>query len=157
MKCKRVSGLISDYLDGLLAESVSRDLESHLARCPECASEVEATKGLLASLSSLSGQRSPVNCWDHVHARILADAGRRDPWWRWALRPVVAAPAAAVMAMLVMFLLWPVPPTASNMAPEYVGYIAAHSHLQRQQAFVDADVVFVGAEVQKASLTASTE
>jgi anti-sigma factor RsiW len=161
MNCKTALGLVSDYLGGRLAESAKQDFESHIGCCPGCASEVKAMNRLLASLSSLSAERSPVDCWDHVRTCILAEAHKRVPRWHWVLRPVVAAPAAMVMAVLVLFLLWPSheAPVApdSALAYEYAYYIGAHSHLQRQQAFADPDVVFVGAEVQKASLIASAE
>lgn len=161
MNCKTALGLVSDYLGGRLVESTKQDFESHIGSCPECASEVRATDDLLASLSSLSVSRSPVDCWDHVRRSILAEAQVRTPWWHWAMRPVVAAPAAMVMAVLALFLFWPShdapAPSDTARAPEYAYYIGAHSRLQRQQAFADPDVVFVGAEVQKASLIASAE
>lgn len=161
MNCKEVSGFVSEYVDGCLAGSVQRDFEHHLETCAHCAGEVDATRRLLASLGSLSGQRSPVDCWDHVRASIKSRPADRLRWWRWALRPVVAAPAAAVVAALVALLVWPFgnAPTASDkaFAPEYSYYIGAHSHLQRQQAFADPDVAFVRAELQKASLVASSE
>jgi len=159
MKCKRASELISDYLDGRLAEPARQEFESHLADCSYCASEVEAASELLASLSSLSGRRSPVDCWSGVRAAISAHQRAATPWWHWVVRPVVAAPAAAVAVALAVFLMWPSGnvPMASDKASEYSYYIGAHSHLQRQQTFADPDVVFVGAELQKASLVASTE
>lgn len=159
MKCKRASELIPDHLGGWIAEPEDQEFESHLADCSYCASEVEATRELLVSLSSLSGRRSPVDCWSHVRATISSPQRATTPWWRWVVRPVVAAPAAAVTVVLALFLMWPSgnAPMASDKASEYSYYIGAHSHLQRQQAFADPDVVFVGAELQKASLVASTE
>ena len=152
MKCKRVSGLVSEYLDGGLTEATKQDFELHIGCCPKCESEMKATKLLLASLASLSGQRSPVNCWAQIRPSIMERSRERTPWWQWALRPVLVAPAAMAMAILALFLWWPSAeaPVASNS--EYKSYIMAHSDLQRQQALADTDVVFVVAELQKASL-----
>jgi len=112
---------------------------------------------LLASLTSLGRRKCPVDMWNGVYARITADRQGRRSWWRWALRPVVAAPTAAVAALMAMFIYWPSPGVAMDkaFAREYTYYIGAHSHLQRQQAFVDPDVVFVRAELQKSRLMAN--
>jgi anti-sigma factor RsiW len=157
MKCKRVLGLVSDYLGGQLTESTKQDFELHIDCCPACASEVKATSGLLASLSSLSGKRSPVDCWNGVRTCILVERREMTPWWRSVMRPVVAAPAAVAMAVLALFLLWPSPQASVASSGEYSNYIEAHSVLQRQQALADPDVVFVVAELEKASLMPSVE
>ena len=159
MRCKDAAGSMSDYLAGSLAETAAAELESHLACCPACAAEVSRTRRRVASLTSLSGERSPIDLWAGARARIMAAQTVKALWWRWVIRPVVAAPTAAVMALLALFILWPSPdaPMDKAFAPEYTYYIGAHSHLQRQQAFVDPDVVFVGAELQKSSLVANSE
>ena len=162
MSCKRVSGLISDYVDGNLAGPVRAELESHLESCAQCSSELNATRKMLASLAGLGGLQSPIDCWSGVQGRVAAIDAGRSPWWRWVLRPVVAAPAVAAMALLALFLMWPVAeqvPMASDRAyaPEYSYYIGAHSHLQRKQAFADPDTVFIKAELQKATLVSEAE
>lgn len=156
MKCREVSELISEYLDGELNGAREHEFESHIELCQACASEVDSTRKMLSSLSTLSNQRCPVDCWEHVRTEVATRRLGTNHWWRWVLRPVVAAPALAAMASITLFLVWPwsSSPMASDkrFAPEYTYYIGAHSHLQRQEAFADPDVVFVGAELQKASL-----
>ena len=111
---------------------------------------------MVAALSGLGELKSPVDCWPGVRERIRPLERRSVPWWRWVLKPVVAAPAAAAVGLLALALMWPMgqQPLASDdaFAPEYSYYIAAHSHLQRGQTFADPDAVFVKAEMQKASL-----
>jgi hypothetical protein len=111
---------------------------------------------LLASLASLGRRKCPVELWDGVYARITAERQARRLSYRWTLRPVVAAPLAAAAALMAMLIFWPAPQTAMDrtFAREYTCYIGAHSHLQRQQAFVDPDVVFVRAELEKSRLMA---
>jgi len=157
MNCKYVSRLISDYVDGSLEDNVKAELDVHFGECEQCASDRDATERLVASLSTLGGLRSPVDCWRGVQVRISPGRQLALPWWRWLLKPVVAAPAAAVMAVLALLLAWPLSqplPLSSDeaFAPEYSYYIAAHSRLQRRQAFADPEAVFLRAELQKAAL-----
>lgn len=162
MNCRYATGLISEYVDGTLADSVKAELELHFDECAACTAEVAATRRIVASLGSLGGQRSPVDFRAGVQARVIAVEQARAPWWRWVFRPIVAAPAAAVMAILALLLVWPIAdqaPMATDKAyaPEYSYYIGAHSHLQRRQAFADADTIFAKAELQKASLVSEAE
>lgn len=156
MNCREISELISEYIDGQLGDIPRREFESHIEACESCAAEVASTKQMLSSLGSLSSQRCPVDMWQRVRAEVRTVPPRSTPWWRWILRPAVAAPAFALAASLAVFLVWPSAdiPQASDkkFAPEYRYYIGAHSHAQREEAFADPDVVFVGAEMQKASL-----
>lgn len=163
MKCEKVSGLISEYLDGELQSAQALEFEAHTSTCETCSAEVASMRAMLGSLRSLSGMRSPVDCWAQVRARVAVVSQVRTPWWRVALRPAIAAPALAAAASIALFLAWPSGnmPMASDkaFAPEYRYYIAAHSQAQRHEAFADPDVAFVGAEMQKASLlqTASND
>lgn len=157
MNCKNASGLISEYVDGCLEGDTRTELESHIAGCSSCSAELASTRNVVAALGAMGGLRSPVRCWDRVEARIAAVERQRAQWWRWLVKPVIAAPAAAVMALLALFLMWPLVdagPAISDAAyaPEYSYYIGAHSHLQRRQAFADPDAVFIKAEMQRASL-----
>jgi len=161
MKCKDVCDLMSEYIDECLDEHRRMEVEAHLNSCTDCASELRAMKAMLVSLSGLSGRRSPVDCWTHVHEVIIRQELAKKAWWHWLLKPAVAAPAVALTALLTLLLVWPqstvAPPPAATMSnPEYGYYIGAHSHLQRQQAFTDPDVTFVRAELETASLSTNT-
>lgn len=155
MNCEELTDHTSQYLSGNLPDPIKEQFEAHLNGCEICASEVKALREVVSSLRALGGQSSPVDLCAGVQARVIMIERARSAWWRWALKPIVAAPAAAVMAALAFFLFWPAAaPTASDktFAPEYSYYIGAHSHLQRHQAFSDPDMVFAKAELQKASL-----
>ena len=42
--CKHLLASISDYVDGELEETLCRELEEHLAGCPECHVVVDTTR-----------------------------------------------------------------------------------------------------------------
>ncbi len=162
MNCKYVSKVLSEYVDGNLTEAEAGEIESHVQGCEACAAELEATENLVASLAGLGRLRSPVDSWSGVQARIVAMDTAHTQWWRWVLRPVVAAPAAAAIALLALYVIWPAGERTDAkldraLASEYSHYISAHSDLQRRQMFVDPDAVFVKAELQKASLSTGAE
>lgn len=162
MNCKDVSGLISDYVDGNVPGTVETELESHFECCPACSSDLKSTRRMLESLAGLRGMQSPVDCWPGVQCRVAGMDAGRSLWWRWFVRPVVAAPAFGVAAVLALSLMWPVaeqPPVASDKmyAPEYSYYIGAHSRLQGGQAFADPDAVFIKAELQRATLVSEAD
>lgn len=156
MNCKIARGLISEYVDGHLGGSKLERFEAHIAICAACALDVEETKDLVASLSSLAVNKSPIDCWTRVRAKILITPQTRPQWWRWAIRPMVAAPTALVAALLALFLLWPgQDSTLANdktLAPEYAYYIGAHHRAHQPLALVDSDAAFIKAEIQMAGL-----
>lgn len=154
MKCKKATDLICGYIDDCLSPPLRCEFEAHTQECPECRAELAATEDMLSCLGSLSCRQAPVDCWDGVRERISSPQPR-SAWGSWFLRPVLAAPALAAALLLGGFLFWPanvVEPVGQSPAsiPEYSHYIAAHSRLQRQQAFTDPDVTFVAAELETA-------
>ncbi len=97
------------YAEGDLAHGAARDLEAHLAACPECAAAVEAQRSMRALLRAEPLLSLDV---DEVRAvvRALPPRLQPTPWWR--RRPagrqlLVLAPAgglavaAAVAAVVV--------------------------------------------------------
>lgn len=160
MNCRNCVELMSEYLDDCLSGGVLRQLEDHLASCERCSSEVESMRGMLASLRDLSGERSPVDCWEHV--QLAVSVARPEPALsRWLLRPLIAVPALAAAILAALLFLWPSSVEEPIMmrpigVPEYSRYISAHSSVQRRQTLVDPDVTFVTAELEKASLVSDT-
>lgn len=154
MRCKDVTSLMSDYLSDFLSKESRAAIEAHLTICPSCRAELDATRELLSSLASLGGRKVPADLWESVYARVRSEQVARSSWWQWVLRPILAAPAAVVVAVLAAVLLWPSekPAIDPSLQPEYTYYINSHWRLQRQQAFVDPDVVLVRAELQKSVL-----
>jgi predicted anti-sigma-YlaC factor YlaD len=51
--CQQVVELLSDYLDGVLGESLQADVDAHLTGCPECVLFLEQLQTTLALLGTL--------------------------------------------------------------------------------------------------------
>lgn len=157
MNCKKVSDLMSDYVDEILPEKIRADFELHIKECDECRDGLRVMNDMLADLNSLGGQQIPVNCWASVRERIIERKTRKPLWYSWILKPAIAAPVFALCLLLTIFLAWPdniKDPQVTNLVSdaEYSRYIGAHSNLQSQQAFSDPDVIFISAELERASL-----
>lgn len=155
MSCDEASGLISEYLDGCLAKPALVEFERHIYECDRCSAELRATQDMIASLRSLSERGTPVDCWFHVRGCIAAGVRVESLWRYWLMRPMMAAPALAVMLLLALLFVWPAfapnqPARDIVSVPEYGHYIAAHSGAQRQRTFADPDVTFIAAELEKA-------
>ena len=162
MNCKKTEDVVYDYLGDRLAGHVRLEFELHVEECERCAHELADTENLLKSMKSLSKQRMHVDCWSEVRERISEPARNGSAGKHWFFRPAFAAPAFAVLAILVLVLMWPFsgsghPGTDAVSVPEYSRYISAHSHVQSHQAFTDPNVTFVTAELEKASLTTGAD
>lgn len=105
---RRVWDLLPWYANGTLVDSERRAVESHLAACLTCRTELEACRGLGEALSQ-APETAPAPHpaqLARVLARIDAEeaAGRRSPWSR--LRELLTAtPAAARWALAVQLAL----------------------------------------------------
>jgi hypothetical protein len=79
MKCREVRGALAGLLDGEVMPSERTLLETHLARCDECAQELtvlRSTRSLVTGALENMGARavpSPA-AWDTLQARLAADA-----------------------------------------------------------------------------------
>ena len=54
-----VRGQLSEYLDDTLGESVRHRIDSHLARCPECAVYLETLRTTVQALGQLPAPKAP--------------------------------------------------------------------------------------------------
>jgi anti-sigma factor RsiW len=158
MNCKKASEITSDYIDGCLPHHAQSEYEAHISRCAECAAELDEMRRMLSSLSSLAVRDSSVDMWPGLRT-VIMERGRPRPVWHFLLRPVIAAPAAALAAVLAAMLVLPAQMETPNVRstvsmPEYGHYITAHSRFQRQQAFADPDISFAAAELEKARVAA---
>lgn len=154
MNCKKVSGLLTDYVDGYLSDSICEEVEEHIEICEICAEDLRATQSVVFALGQLSNQKSPVDCWVGVKKLITEKPNAMPFWQRWLMTPAVAVPAMAALIMM-MFFVWPSPVHETDLSQipnsQYKHFISAHSRLQRLQAFSDHDATFVAAELENAS------
>ncbi|MCX8053005.1 MAG: zf-HC2 domain-containing protein [Armatimonadetes bacterium] len=159
MTCEKASEVISDYIDGLLPHHTRCEYETHISSCAKCALELDETRRVLSSLSLLAVRDSSVDLWPALRTAIM-ERGRPTSLWRFLLRPVIAAPVAAVVTALAVIMALPshteLPKVRKSASVSYYGhYITAHTQFQRHKVFVDPDVTFVAAELEKARLTDS--
>lgn len=59
MACRELVEVLSDYLEGNLAEQDRRRLEAHLEICPYCVDYVEQFRRTIAAMGSLSAESIP--------------------------------------------------------------------------------------------------
>jgi len=91
------------YLDGELAAVDARELEAHLAQCPECARFRDGRLELRAAITAgIPTFQAPAGLRERVRAAVGAAAGARAPR-RFALRgvwsPLALAASLAVVAL----------------------------------------------------------
>lgn len=157
MKCKQISQLIHDYVDGRIPQCDCDELEAHLSSCPDCAAEVEEVRSVVNSLGSLCGCSAPVDCWESIKFRLPANAHTAPLWKRLVFRPVLAAPALAVALLLAVFVMWPgaveQPNKVVAQSTEYARYLKAHTRAQTHQVLSDPDVALAAGEMESARLT----
>ncbi len=60
-ECRDLVELVIDYLEGTLAPAVRRDVDDHLAECPDCVEYLDQFRTVVSTLGSLAEQDiSPV-------------------------------------------------------------------------------------------------
>jgi anti-sigma factor RsiW len=79
MMCERVLEQLSDYLDGELSPAAMAGIRSHLRRCPDCEQEHEALRRTVQLLALHGRQTVPVDCREHVLARLRSNGDDRRP------------------------------------------------------------------------------
>lgn len=122
MNCRKVSHLLSAYIDSELPGVEYRQIREHLGQCSECAEEYEgllATKRMLARLRVQPPQQDlPSRIFQTVDAHVAAHVAR--PWFqrlsvgvKWPATLGVAFGATAAAAFALFFAVRPVDAPAS--------------------------------------------
>jgi len=70
MNCLSARESLGAYLDGELPVEARATIESHLAECPTCASELEFMRSFTASLSESTAVQVPTQLWDEIERRL---------------------------------------------------------------------------------------
>lgn len=99
MRCQEALNLISAYLDGALSQDQSRTLEQHMAKCGDCAREMEIQTRLASALREIGSVeiQAPPHLCGLVMGKLQAE---KKPAFRWvpaAWRRVVATAAAVLL------------------------------------------------------------
>jgi anti-sigma factor RsiW len=109
-----VQHLLSDYIDGCLSARAARNVEVHLAVCPECARELKEWRALLHLVSCHASVPCPIDCADEVLQRLNADTHRGSTlcgrgnslFLRASLPSLPALWAAVAIIVAVLFGGW---------------------------------------------------
>jgi anti-sigma factor RsiW len=161
ISCLRVQEHLSDYVDRALGPGLDRQISAHLEVCDHCREELRALRTLLAASAQWGGRTIPRDITDSVMTRIVS---QRSPaaWWRRIAQPVLAVPAgAAVAALLVLTLLLPQnPPPRGRMIASAVDreipMAKDYAIFRSEQAFSGGDGVLLLAEIESAGSTEAT-
>lgn len=118
--CDDAQALISDRLDGTIAETQRAQLDAHLANCAACAELADDLATIHAEAASLPTLTPSRDLWAGIEARldtpvVSLDAHRRSPLARWSTRQ--AAAAAAVLIAVTAGGTWLVATRTAPVAP----------------------------------------
>lgn len=112
MKCEWVQENILLYIYNELADDARYELEQHLGRCPECATELKAARGFHATISKQVVQEPTPNLLASSRMRLQEslETAEQGGFWRrltfdpasW-LRQVRFSPALAAVIFMVGF------------------------------------------------------
>jgi len=142
------------YLRGELAAADQERVDRHLVACARCRAATESYRVLLDDLAR-SAPLAPAVHWGRYRAevreRIERRTRRRTEAWRWWLRPVPTALAAALIGVLVMVAVQGgrhrvlVRPEAvafeEIMLGRRLGLLERYDILERLDLFEDLDVI----------------
>jgi hypothetical protein len=87
MRCARVKGLLSDYVDGLLDPERAALVQKHVAQCGKCQKELESLQALIHELRSLEPVKAPEGFLSGLHERLEQDS------WFTRLKAFLTIPA----------------------------------------------------------------
>ena len=74
--CQELLGNISDYVDGELDETLCRELEQHLADCPDCRVVVDTTRKTVSLYRERSAE--PAQVPEDVRQRLFKCLNREE-------------------------------------------------------------------------------
>jgi anti-sigma factor RsiW len=150
--CRAVRENLTAWIDGELLPRWTERVRQHLAGCAQCAIEAEGLRGSIALQRQVlprvvAGAVDTVALQARLRRAVAAAPEPREHAWRWIFRPVVLAPAFAVLAALALFMfvggptdvLVPLgvapPPAAMRRAPELFKDYTLIQHLDALENF----------------------
>jgi len=102
---EHVKELLSEYIDGALAEAARRKVDSHLFTCAECRLELEELKAVAKMVGELRSKPLPAGFMDRLQKRRDKEARSSvvPSWFAYAKQSQWMRPASVVVcAMIVM-------------------------------------------------------
>ena len=110
MNCKKIKKLINPYIDQVLDQETTQQVEVHLKSCSSCRKEHKRLKQMVTSLNSLSPQPTPADFTQSIMAKISQKEIQIQTSWMDLLKKRIPIPrfsfrliGAAAVAVAVMF------------------------------------------------------
>ena len=98
MSCDQDRNRLAAYLDGEVAESEARSLQQHIRACPDCAAEIAVLVGLRRAMKPAASRFTPSTEFRRKVQGQISPRTRLGIQWLW--------PAAAVLAVMIVVLVW---------------------------------------------------
>ena len=103
---------LEEYVDGLLDETASGEVEAHLAECAACHEEADRARALVARAAALPRRVEPRNdLWPAIRAAaressvaqvgVLGRSMLEPRWWRVAVALLLIAASSATTALVL--------------------------------------------------------
>lgn len=125
MECERIQDLLSDFLDGSLADNGRAEVSAHLRECRGCAAAAEGLENTLRLLRNLPPEKAPPELLDRIRRETAGSAPAKPLWKKLFLPAHVKIPIEAAAAVLLFLLVYSVqkkemqattpPPPAARM------------------------------------------
>jgi len=110
MNCQKIKKLINPYIDQVIDQETTQQVEVHLKSCSACRKEHKRLKQMLASLNSLSPQPVPADFTQSIMAKISKKEIQIQTSWMDLLKKRISIPrfsfrliGATAVAVAVMF------------------------------------------------------
>ncbi len=68
MQCKELIELVTEYLEGTIAEAERQQLDSHTAECAWCERYIEQTRQVIGALATLDEGAADNEAWERALA-----------------------------------------------------------------------------------------
>jgi anti-sigma factor RsiW len=157
MKCEWVQENILLYVYNELADDARYELEQHLARCPECAAELKATRAFQATVSQRPVQEPSPNLLASSRMRLQEALETTQPggfWHRLSfdpaswLRQMRFSPALAAVIFIIGFgggigAMYKMTPSNTDQA------VAKDTGTIIQQPIAESSITGIGSVVQE--------
>ncbi|MFH0827627.1 MAG: zf-HC2 domain-containing protein [Candidatus Omnitrophota bacterium] len=113
MRCKKIQELLkSDYLDEEAGPRETRDVEEHLARCPQCRELEKELSQQRFIFSNSKRQEPPERVWENIREAIDAERLNQDEWAKESvferlrnLKPVFPRPVFAFASIFAVVIV----------------------------------------------------